>query len=170
MTPGEMGRIRRMGVLAKSDLEKALFAEGLWLGMSLEEIDDCFGADTDLPGHPVFVVGDIEDNPDATSIILGSSFGSEEEARCFHKDVRKALSEFGYEVQYRPASADYYQWLVAMLNAFHMSLQQKPVKAGLKVFSPKGILDAYREGDVSHEQAIAYIHNWADHVARLREK
>ena len=47
-------------------------------------------------------------------------------------------------------------------------LRQKPEKRGYQL-SPGGILNAYREGDLTFEQATAVIDGWKDDRARLCE-
>ncbi|MDD5217889.1 MAG: hypothetical protein PHS88_07275 [Candidatus Omnitrophica bacterium] len=52
--------------------------------------------------------------------------------------------------------------LTVALNELHSLLQQKPrrEKCGFQG-SPGGILNAYREGDVTFEQAVRHLKGWA---------
>ncbi len=57
--------------------------------------------------------------------------------------------------------------LVAAVNELHALVQRKPrsERNGFQL-SPGGILNAYREGDVTFKQAVKHLENWAQSTRR----
>ena len=74
------------------------------------------------------------------------------------------LSGSRLEELYRKKSRDKTDWpaLTEQMNVLHAKLQKKPRKIRLgHICNPGGILNAYREGDLSFDQAVKAMKDWA---------
>lgn len=59
--------------------------------------------------------------------------------------------------------------LVAALNELHSIVERKPkhLRLGFR-FSPAGILNAYREGDLTFNQSVQQLERWAKRSAKRK--